>query len=42
MSVREAEEVVKKLSDSGVLCVEEKIYDGEEWHREKRAQVEQT
>jgi cell division cycle protein 37 len=42
MSVEDAEEVVKKLSDSGVLSVEEKIYDVDEWQQEKQAQVVQA
>lgn len=39
MSVPEAEEAVKHLDLSGVLSVEEKIYDATKWQEEKREKL---
>lgn len=39
MSVPEAEEAVKHLDVSGVLSVEEKIYDATQWQEEKREKL---
>lgn len=36
MPVEEAEELVKKFDECGVLSVEEKIYDATEWQKEKQ------
>jgi cell division cycle protein 37 len=36
MSVEDAEELVKKFDECGVLSVEEKIYDATEWQKEKQ------
>lgn len=36
MSVEDAEDLVKKFDECGVLSVEEKIYDATEWQKEKQ------
>lgn len=39
MEIEEAEDTVKKLGDSGVLSVEEKIYDADQWTEERERQL---